>query len=77
MLPVFMSMLSYSCDRRLVDKSNQRNPPKEVPVVVPVAKETLLIVSNLTYSFQILEDKRVNPLGNPPGAWDTQHEWST
>lgn len=33
--------------------------------------------SGLTYSFQISEDRRVRPSGNPPGAWGTRHEWST
>lgn len=35
------------------------------------------VMSLLTYNCQTWEDRRVSPWGNLPGAWGTQHGWST
>lgn len=35
------------------------------------------VMSLLTYNCQTWEDRRVSPWGSPPGAWGTQHGWST
>lgn len=42
-----------------------------------ILNSVLLWPSGQTYNFQTSEDRHVHPLGNPPGAWGTRHEWST